>query len=168
MLTALSFATSRVGFVAIETDRAGEADRFSMELLFATSRVGSVTFATDKAGEADRFSKELLFATSRVGSVANRAGASETDKFSLVLSFATPRVPVGMIVTDRAGEAGRCSLVVSFAGSLNCLVPSELSVAEAEDLQKKFKSCRFSYVTIITIPSIVTVPLRLPSIRRFI
>ena len=104
-------------------------------LSFATSRVGSVEIVTDRAGEAGRCSSVvLLFATSRVGSVVvvmDRAGASEAD-----MSSATSRVGFFAIVTDRAGEGGRRSSVVSFAGSLNCLVPSESFVAAAEELQK--------------------------------
>jgi hypothetical protein len=46
-----------------------------------------------------------------------------------VLLFATSRA----IVTDRAGEVGRCSSVVLFAGSLNFLVPSDTSVTDLKE-----------------------------------
>src|SRR5271168_5563210 len=128
-------------------DRAGasEAD-MSSATCFGPSRVGSVEIVTDRAGEAGGCSSEevlvLSFATSRVGSVVmmDRAGASEAD-----MSSVTSRVGFLMIVMDRASEAGRRSLVVSFAGSSNCLVPSESFVAVAEELQKKFKSCHLLY-----------------------
>src|ERR1700678_2686396 len=106
------------------TDRAGasEAD-MSSATCFGPSRVGSVEIVTDRAGEAGGCSSEEV----------------------LVLSFATSRVGFLAIVMDRAGEAGRRSSVVSFAGSSNCLVPSESFVAVAEELQKKFKSYHLSY-----------------------
>ena len=102
------------------TDRAGEAGRCSsVVLLFATSRVGSVVVVMDRAGPAGGSEADMLSATSRVGLFA--------------------------IVTDRAGEAGRRSSVVSFAGSINCLVPSESFVAVAVELQRKIKSCHLSH-----------------------
>ena len=131
-------STSRVGSITIGTDGAGKVDMLSLVLLFATSRMESVVIKMDGAGEADNISLMLLFATSRLGSIAivtDKAGEADRFESLLVLLFATSRAGSIAIVTDRAGEMGKCSLGVL----------SEPSIAEAEDLQEKFKSCHICH-----------------------
>ena len=83
----LLFATSRLGFIAIVTDRAGasEVDRFSLVLLFAASRVGFVVIVTDRAGEVGRRSSLVLFAGLLNCLVPSESESSLTDSEAKVL-----------------------------------------------------------------------------------